>query len=271
MAKEKKIIINGDDFAYSEGVNQGIIRAYQEGILTSTTVMANLLSGNAYPLEQLQTPTFPKPPIGIGVHLNITTGLPLSSGWVEKKFSRPFRGENNPKEWQGSAWHEYIKKFSKEQIRDEYSLQIKKVKEIFGEIDHLDSHHSSASYIPANDMYEEMAKQYNVAVRPLAPLSENAQYGGEMLIDREFYAKTRMKGIRTVDSADLRYLNKDLFFQALEEIKQGEVVEFMFHPALDSSQGEWRLADFALLTSPETVEKVKHLGITLTTYKESAY
>ncbi|MCB6144124.1 ChbG/HpnK family deacetylase, partial [Lachnospira pectinoschiza] len=38
----KKIIINADDFGYSSGVNQGIIKAFREGVLSSTTLMANM-------------------------------------------------------------------------------------------------------------------------------------------------------------------------------------------------------------------------------------
>ncbi|HCR2251849.1 TPA: ChbG/HpnK family deacetylase, partial [Enterococcus faecium] len=36
-----KVIFNSDDFGYSHGVNYGIMDAYQRGILTSTTLMAN--------------------------------------------------------------------------------------------------------------------------------------------------------------------------------------------------------------------------------------
>lgn len=37
-----KVIFNSDDFGYSYGVNYGIVDAYQRGILTSTTLMANM-------------------------------------------------------------------------------------------------------------------------------------------------------------------------------------------------------------------------------------
>ena len=37
----KQLILNADDFGFTRGVNEAIIRAYQEGILTSTTLMAN--------------------------------------------------------------------------------------------------------------------------------------------------------------------------------------------------------------------------------------
>ena len=37
-----KLIVNADDFGYSEAVNYGIISAHRNGIVTSTTMMANM-------------------------------------------------------------------------------------------------------------------------------------------------------------------------------------------------------------------------------------
>ncbi|MGH9864633.1 MAG: ChbG/HpnK family deacetylase, partial [Candidatus Acidiferrales bacterium] len=37
----KRLIVNADDFGYTRGVNAGIVRAFREGIVTSTTLMAN--------------------------------------------------------------------------------------------------------------------------------------------------------------------------------------------------------------------------------------
>ncbi len=42
----KKIIIQGDDYGYSESINKGIEKAYTYGVLTETTVLVNLLSPN---------------------------------------------------------------------------------------------------------------------------------------------------------------------------------------------------------------------------------
>ena len=45
----------------------------------------------------------------------------------------------------------------------------------------------------------------------------------------------------------------------------------MFHPSVDSSQGEWRMKDLEILTSNKVIEAIEALDITLTTFKESAY
>lgn len=67
-----KLIINSDDFGYSNGVNYGIIDAYRNGILTSTTLMANMPGFNeAVKLKK----EYPR--LGVGVHLTLTCGKPL--------------------------------------------------------------------------------------------------------------------------------------------------------------------------------------------------
>ena len=37
----KRLIVNADDFGFTQDVNEGIVEAHQRGILTSTTLMAN--------------------------------------------------------------------------------------------------------------------------------------------------------------------------------------------------------------------------------------
>lgn len=37
-----KLIINADDFGFTEATNYGIIDCFNKGVLTSTTIMANM-------------------------------------------------------------------------------------------------------------------------------------------------------------------------------------------------------------------------------------
>ena len=41
MSERVRVILNGDDYGYSHGVNRGIERSINNGILTSTSVMVN--------------------------------------------------------------------------------------------------------------------------------------------------------------------------------------------------------------------------------------
>ena len=69
----KKVIINADDFGLCEGVNKAIAMAYTKGVLTSATIMANTYSSDeAVKLAKSM------PNLGVGIHLNLTEGSPIS-------------------------------------------------------------------------------------------------------------------------------------------------------------------------------------------------
>lgn len=274
MKRNPEVIINGDDFGYGPASSDGIVKAYQYGILTSTSAMVNLLEGSEK-ITNFQ-PEIDKPRIGIGVHLNLTFGKPLAPEvWGMEAFTRPHRGTGKPEEWQGSAWRQYFSRFSGDQILAEFRAQIKRAQELFGEIDHLDSHQGAASYPPAKEVYEKLAKEFNLGVRFLSPLSENSVYGGDFLFDEDYPEVVRHRGIRTADHVDMTYYHSKSdpvgeFCRALESIQDGELVEFMFHPASDPSLGDWRVKDLGILTNDRVIQTVKDAGIKLTTYRDSS-
>jgi hopanoid biosynthesis associated protein HpnK len=65
----KELILNADDFGLTRGVNEGIIRAHREGILTSATLMAN---GPAFDDAVERAKQNPK--LGVGCHLVLVGG-----------------------------------------------------------------------------------------------------------------------------------------------------------------------------------------------------
>ncbi len=69
---EHRLIINADDFGLCESVNKGIVEAHTKGVLTSTTIMANMPAA-----EQAVDLAKNLPTLGLGVHLNLTAGKPL--------------------------------------------------------------------------------------------------------------------------------------------------------------------------------------------------
>src|SRR5580692_10909991 len=65
----KQLILNADDFGMTRGVNEGIIRGHREGILTSTTLMAN---GPEF--DDAVARAKLNPELGIGCHLVLVGG-----------------------------------------------------------------------------------------------------------------------------------------------------------------------------------------------------
>ncbi len=62
----KRLIINADDFGWSDGINRGIIDAFEKGVVTSASLMAN---GAAFEDAVIRAKNHPR--LGVGVHLNV--------------------------------------------------------------------------------------------------------------------------------------------------------------------------------------------------------
>lgn len=68
----KRIIVNADDFGASVSVNRGIIRAHEEGVVSSTTIMANMPAFRDAVRLAKRVPS-----LGVGVHCNLIDGKPF--------------------------------------------------------------------------------------------------------------------------------------------------------------------------------------------------
>src|SRR5579871_3324180 len=74
MSAPSILIVNADDFGLTEGTNRAIIDAHCKGIVTSTSLLAN---GRAF--DHAVALARQHPTLGIGVHLTLTEGWPVSS------------------------------------------------------------------------------------------------------------------------------------------------------------------------------------------------
>lgn len=271
------LIIQGDDWGYKPEASRGIEHSYEYGILTQTTAMVNTLDfkkKDEYKevLGSLENKTsLQKPAFGIGVHFNLTYGKPLSPNWPTNEFTRPHKGSGKPEEWQGSAWAEYFSQFTKDQVRDEYRRQIELALDLFGEITHLDSHQMTASYEPMVGLYEDFAKEYDVPIRPVAPLSENPVYGGDFIVNENVNLEIKKRGIRMADKNIFKLFFNDKnptqsFLSELEKIDGDATVEVMFHPAKGEKAEQWRKKDLDVLTDERVINFIRENDIELITY-----
>jgi predicted glycoside hydrolase/deacetylase ChbG (UPF0249 family) len=69
VSRPRFLIINGDDFGFSRGVNQGIIKAHEQGVLTSTSLM---VTGDAAAGAVALAKSHPN--LGVGLHLVLVCG-----------------------------------------------------------------------------------------------------------------------------------------------------------------------------------------------------
>ena len=143
-----KIIINADDYGMHKDINDGIIKAYNDGVLTSTTVMMNYCDES----ELLRLRKEAKG-IGIGIHFTLTQGFPLtdvSFKRIDGKFDRVklYNGE-----------------FCDQEIKNELRSQLNKMF-AFGVIPtHIDSHHHIHLRPRILKIIETLAKEHNLLIR----------------------------------------------------------------------------------------------------------
>ena len=71
-------MVNADDFGLSTGVNRGILEAHAAGVVSSVSVLVNT-PGWTDALRRLRD-LGPAPGLGVGLHLNLTMGRPVSWG-----------------------------------------------------------------------------------------------------------------------------------------------------------------------------------------------
>ncbi len=129
----RNLIVNADDLGWTEGVNHGIAEAFRNGIVTSTSLLAN---GAAFAggVEIARG----APGLGVGVHLNLSDGAPLA----ERETVTSLLNDNG--EFAGGAESLLLRRARRELLLDEvereWDAQIQKVRDAGLEPTHLDGH-----------------------------------------------------------------------------------------------------------------------------------
>lgn len=158
------LIVNADDFGISEGVNRGIVEAHSRGILTSTTVMANMPAFDHAAQLKREHPT-----LAVGVHLNLTAGaplLPLSK--VPDLVDREGRFLRGSRLLMGLT----LGRIDHRQAEAELSAQVERAVRTGFSPDHLGSHHHVHCHPALQPVVVRLARRYGIgAVRCPVELS----------------------------------------------------------------------------------------------------
>ena len=70
----RRLIVNADDWGLTRGVSEGILAAHRHGIVSSTTVLATAA------LDRELVARLRDSGLGLGIHVNLTLGAPLTRG-----------------------------------------------------------------------------------------------------------------------------------------------------------------------------------------------
>lgn len=242
-----RLIFNADDFGFTRDVNEGIVEAHRDGVLTATTLMAN---GDAFDHAvacALDTPT-----LDIGVHLVMVQG---------QSVARP--GHSMPATLQDLTMALLRRQIP---VYDEAAAQIRKIMAAGIRPSHIDTHKHTHLFPPVVEAVARVAREFAIpwVRRPLIRLP---------------FAKT-LAGLRTTDHLagfrDTGSLNEAAMIRTLEELPDG-LTEFMCHPGKCGPElqraatrlKESRAVELAALISPEVRRVIERRGIRLTDYRSA--
>ncbi|WP_323703806.1 chitin disaccharide deacetylase [Mammaliicoccus sp. Dog046] len=241
-----KVIINADDFGYSNGVNYGIIDAYKNGILTSTTCLTNM-PGFTHAIHLAKE----NPGLGIGIHLTLTCGKPLSKNSYSLADSDGnFRSLSH---YDGKFYIDV------DELYFEWKAQIEKFLSTQLIPTHLDSHHHVNNLEMVKPVFLKLASEYQLPIRN--NLGDKNDYPEYKMVDYfEYHPENILNSIENIK----------------EKYKAYEAIEIMCHPAYidkflrdHSSFVMPRIEELAFLTSDHAIKTFTTAnGISLINYSE---
>lgn len=136
-----RLIINADDFGFTEHINRAVWDLAQNNTLSSTNVMANMPYADAITQVAADCPS-----LGIGVHINLTQGQPISAPSTVPSLVDKYGSFWPRRELVRRALHGQI---SAKECQREIAAQVARVQELAGtRVDHWNSHEGIHRYEP---------------------------------------------------------------------------------------------------------------------------
>ncbi len=129
----RRLIVNADDFGRSSSINHAVVRAHQEGILTSASLMVN---GSA--CDEAVALARANPRLGVGLHLSLVCGRSALKpteipGLVDDKYNFSERAA-----WSGCRY--FFQRGLRHQLRHELEAQFQKFRLTGLVLDHVNGH-----------------------------------------------------------------------------------------------------------------------------------
>ena len=264
----KRLIINSDDYGRTPEISRGIRESHLRGVVTSTTCMMNIPTT----AEDIAVALKETPELGLGVHLVLTMGDPISA-----PETIPSITDNDGHFLKYNPLIEHLSTLNVEEVKREWRRQIEAFIRAAGrKPTHLDSHHHSSYFSPAlfHGMLE-LAKEYDCAIRfPFTgEISSELEttYKHVPLLINEF--KPRHPDRFVVDFYDERATHEELL-NIITSVPDG-TTEVMCHPgytdnafASESVYNNQRDRELDILTDPTIKEAIQANGIQLITFAE---
>jgi hopanoid biosynthesis associated protein HpnK len=271
--EKRRLIVNADDFGLSRSVNEAVIRAHREGILTTASLMVNETG-----FDEAAKLAKENPKLGVGLHLTLLCGKSaLPPEKIPGLVNRQSQFGGNPV---FVGFNYFTKPQLREQLRSEIHAQFEKFHSTGLPLDHVNGHlhlhlHPAIFKILMED--SEM-----LGIRQMRLTRDCFSRSRKMSRDHWFYrishaAIFEMLSRRArkpllqlgIKHAQITFgllqnarVDEEYILKLLPELPPGDS-ELYSHPSL----GEFK-HEFDALVSPRVKELVKNLGIELIRYQD---
>lgn len=273
LETSRRLIVNADDFGRSHPINDAVIRAHREGVLTTASLMVNEPDCAEAVALAKETPN-----LGVGLHLTLLMGrsaLPPEKipGLVNKQneFS------NNPV---AVGMKYFFQRDLREQLRAEIHEQFARFRQTGLPLDHVNGHlhmhlHPVVFKILMQDAEQLGIRHFRFTREPFwmdMPLAKGqrlyrashaliylclSQRAKSRLLENKIRHTQRVFGLLQNARVEESYILK-----LLNILPSGDS-ELYSHPSLDRFKHE-----FEALISPRVKAQVQQLGIELIRYQD---
>ncbi len=271
----RRLIVNADDFGLTRGINEGIVEALSQGVLRSTTLMAN---GPAF--DHAAALAREHESLDVGCHLMLVQGeaLALPGGKLPDSIPQLLR--------------RLASSLTVDRIESEFTAQIDKLREAGIEPTHLDTHKHAHFAPPVLKALLEVARRFDIPwVRRPFDLPLTAARGTGAWRRRTvqgFLRPLRGSFARSIEKHRCRATDHFAGFQMTGAFETEQLIalirdlpdgltEFMCHPGrvtedlrrLPTRLRESRELELRALTDPRVREAAQQAGVALSSFREA--
>ena len=269
----RRLIVNADDFGRSESINQAVVQAHREGILTTASLMVNEPA-----CEWAVALARENPRLGVGLHLTLLMG---HSALPQREIPGLVNAQNefsNDPVKVGMAY--FFQRSLREQLRAEIHAQFQRFRATGLPLDHVNGHLHLHLHPVVFSILMEDAKVLGITHLRLTRdcLARSRRMATGRLFYRVSHAAIyewlsnrareplRARGINhaqiTLGLLQNARVDEDDILKLLPELPEGDS-ELYSHPSLDEFKNE-----FDALLSPRVKKMVAERGIQLIRYQD---
>ena len=282
--RDRKLIVNADDYGFAEGINHAIIDGYRKGIITSCSLMPS-----APYFDDAVSRIKEQPDLAVGVHLALTNGKPvLPVGQIPFLVSRHGDFYNSP-----ATLLQRLVLFPAaiQQAKAELSHQIAKIFDSGIIPSHLDTHKHIHLYFPLFKIIIQLALEFkinairvpydsvNIHYRPARKRFSRLFMKSLFVVQRKMKKQLQMHSIRYNEYffglAFTGFLSEEVMIKVIERLPAG-VTELMCHPGYCNEElkkmhtrlKESRQIELEALISPRVQNCIKENKVILVNYTQ---